>query len=179
MTTDQTRPARPSPAVLPLARAALRRDLTAFAAAVPRTPVEDRATWRALLRRWEVLAAALRTTGGAPDELGPLLTACRSGLQLLARGLARGDDRAALAVRTVAARECLARLATPADATADATASPTAADLAPVGDAVPWLLAGRRDAARSGAARRAAWWLGVRRLEALDRRAFRHAPDVV
>ncbi|MFL6117640.1 MAG: hemerythrin domain-containing protein, partial [Catenulispora sp.] len=35
---------------------AFRRDLAAFAAAVPATPVEDRVTWRRLQQRWELFA---------------------------------------------------------------------------------------------------------------------------
>src|SRR3954451_11567507 len=38
---------------------AFRRDLAAFAAAVPVTPVDDRATWRRLRQRWELFATGL------------------------------------------------------------------------------------------------------------------------
>src|SRR3712207_6726515 len=38
---------------------AFRRDLAAFAAAAPVTPVEDRDTWRALEERWQLFTAPL------------------------------------------------------------------------------------------------------------------------
>ncbi len=115
---------------------AFRRDLAAFASAVPRTPLTELATWRALLRRWEVFAevlhhhhhgedtwlwpaltakadAAERETLAAMEaeheEIDPLLDSCRAGLRMLAAGHARADDRAAVAVRMAAARESLGR----------------------------------------------------------------------
>ena len=115
---------------------AFRRDLAAFASAVPRTPLTELDTWRALLRRWEVFAevlhhhhhgedtwlwpalmekadAAERETLAAMEaeheEIDPLLDSCLAGLRALAAGHARADDRAALAVRMAAARESLGR----------------------------------------------------------------------
>ncbi|NYD41252.1 hemerythrin domain-containing protein [Nocardioides panaciterrulae] len=115
---------------------AFRRDLAAFAQAVPHTPLEDRAAWLALLRRWEVFAGALHHHHRGEDtwlwpalleradrdeqavlaameaehgEIDPLLEASRRGLALLASGRGRPDDRAALGVRLCAARESLAR----------------------------------------------------------------------
>jgi hypothetical protein len=114
---------------------AFRRDLAAFAAAVPRTPVEDRATWQALAARWELFAhtlhhhhsgedtwlwpALLERAGDEDREtleameaehagLDPLLQASAAGFATMA---AHGDEdvRAALAVRLVAARESLGR----------------------------------------------------------------------
>ena len=117
---------------------AFRRDLAAFARAVPRTPLSDTATWRALLQRWEVFAEVLhhhhdgedtwlwpalmekadaaeretlRAMEAEHEEIDPLLATCRAGLQVLATHGAEGraDARAALAVRMTAARESLAR----------------------------------------------------------------------
>jgi hemerythrin HHE cation binding domain-containing protein len=115
---------------------AFRRDLAAFAAAVPRTPPTEVATWWALLRRWELFAevlhhhhrgedawlwpALLERADGAEreileameaehHEIDPLLAACLAGLRRLARGGAGTDDRAALAVRLAATRESLGR----------------------------------------------------------------------
>jgi hypothetical protein len=114
---------------------AFRRDLAAFAAVVPRTPVADRATWRALASRWELFARALHhhhseedawlwpallERAGAEDratleameaehaDIDPLLEAAAAGLAAMETD---GDEdvRAALAVRLVAARESLAR----------------------------------------------------------------------
>src|SRR3954452_23101257 len=51
-----------------------RRDLAAFAAAVRATPVEDRKTWKALLRRWELFSIALHHHHSGEDEwLWPVL----------------------------------------------------------------------------------------------------------
>jgi hypothetical protein len=113
-----------------------RRDLAAFAAGVPRTPVADLARWRALLRRWETFSevlhrhhheedtwlwpflleradAAERETLRAMEaehaEIDPLLTACGTGLRALAEGRGDRDVRAALAVRLTATRESLGR----------------------------------------------------------------------
>ncbi|MFC4783743.1 hemerythrin domain-containing protein [Nocardioides sp. MAHUQ-72] len=115
---------------------AFRRDLAAFARAVPRTPITEPATWRALLRRWEVFSEALHhhhrgedtwlwpalvakadaderqvltAMAAEHDEIDPLLTGCLAGLRMLAGGHASPDDRAALAVRLCAARESLGR----------------------------------------------------------------------
>jgi hypothetical protein len=115
---------------------AFRRDLAAFARAVPRTPITDLATWRALLSRWEAFAEALHhhhhgedtwlwpvlmERAEAPEQqtllamaaehedIDPLLASCLAGLRQLAAGHGRADDRAALSVRLAAARECLGR----------------------------------------------------------------------
>ncbi|TWG93945.1 hemerythrin HHE cation binding domain-containing protein [Nocardioides sp. J9] len=88
-----------------------RRDLRKFAAAAPATPVDDRATWRALLTRWDRFAGILHhhhsgeDTGIWPwlmaradaderatleameaehDEIDPTLAACRDLLAVLA-----------------------------------------------------------------------------------------------
>jgi hypothetical protein len=53
---------------------AFRRDLASFAAAVARTPVEDREAWRALARRWGQFARILHLHHAGEDEiLWPLL----------------------------------------------------------------------------------------------------------
>ena len=118
---------------------AFRRDLAAFAAAVPATPVEAAATWRALAQRWAGFAAWLHEHHSGEDAgLWPLLlervdaagdAAGRATLEAMeaehaeidplleacARGFARmaeggtADDRGALAVRTAAARDALGR----------------------------------------------------------------------
>jgi hypothetical protein len=114
---------------------AFRRDLAAFAAAAQHTPVEDRATWRLLARRWDVLTDVLHhhhtgeDTGlwpwllehGTPGdretleameaehaEIDPLLGACTEGMARLADH-ADEDARAALAVRLAATRDSLSR----------------------------------------------------------------------
>jgi hemerythrin-like domain-containing protein len=114
---------------------AFRRDLTAFAAVVPHTPVEDTATWRALADRWALFADALHHHHSGEDtwlwpalleradgeergtllameaeheEIDPLLEASATGFTRMAAG-ADEDCRAALAVRLVAARESLGR----------------------------------------------------------------------
>jgi type IV secretory pathway VirJ component len=114
---------------------AFRRDLAAFAAAVPATPVDRCATWHALARRWELFAEALhghhegedehiwpalleRATPAAREtleameaehsEIDPILEACRSGFARLSQA-PDADARAALSVRLVAAKESLAR----------------------------------------------------------------------
>lgn len=118
-----------------VAHHAFRRDLAAFAEAVPRTPVEDRAAWSAMVQRWAAFSAVLHHHHHGEDEwlwpelmrrvepheratleameaehgeIDPLLEACRDGLATMARG---GSEqvRSALAVRLVAARESLAR----------------------------------------------------------------------
>jgi hemerythrin-like domain-containing protein len=118
---------------------AFRRDLAAFAAVVPHTPVTDTATWRALADRWAVFADALHHHHAGEDTwlwpalleradeeervtllameaehegIDPLLEASAAGFARLASGAdedADEDVRAALAVRLVAARESLGR----------------------------------------------------------------------
>jgi hemerythrin-like domain-containing protein len=114
---------------------AFRRDLAALAEAVPVTPVEDRATWRALADRWDLFSTTLhhhhegedawiwpalveradegeRATLAAMEaehaEIDPLLEACAAGFARM-REHADTDARSALAVRLVAARESLGR----------------------------------------------------------------------
>jgi hypothetical protein len=114
---------------------AFRRDLRAFAAAVPVTPVGDLATWRRLRDRWALFGtilhhhhsieddhiwpllmaradAAGRDTlaamEGEHEEIDPLLAACRQGFDALAAG-ATSDVRASLEIRVVAAGERLGR----------------------------------------------------------------------
>lgn len=130
--------AHPGPidmAMMYLMHHAFRRDLRAFSAAVPRTPLDDRESWRALAERWEVFSTALHhhhqgedqwiwpvlTERVEPDErttleemeaehseIDPILEACAAGL---ARMVSRpdADIRAALGVRLTAAKESLAR----------------------------------------------------------------------
>lgn len=72
-----------------------RRDLAAFARAVGRTPVEDRATWRALDRRWQVFATILHNHHtGEVSGIWPLL---------LERADAAGDADARTVVEAMAA----------------------------------------------------------------------------
>ena len=152
---------------------ALRRDLAAFARAVPRTPVAELDTWRALLRRWDVLTGVLRQTlrpmEAEHDEIDRLLSSCGAGLRKHVTGHAGADDRAALAVRLCAARESLGRHL-------------AHEDLEPLQLPVPlpWALHQvpedvRRDLLRAARpAQRTIWRMTHRRFERLDRRAFRH-----
>lgn len=114
---------------------AFRRDLRDFTDAVPRTPVDDRAAWQALARRWEHLSVPLhihhheedtllwpflleradeehRATLEAMEaehaEIDPALTACAEGFARMAEHPDH-DTRAALAVRLAAVRESLGR----------------------------------------------------------------------
>lgn len=114
---------------------AFRRDLAAFARAVPATPVEDRTTWQALAHRWTRFAEVLHHHHTGEDSglwplllervspadrevleameaeherIDPLLEACASGFARMAAG-GGTDERAALAVRTAAARDDLGR----------------------------------------------------------------------
>ena len=114
---------------------AFRRDLAAFAAAAEVTPSDDRATWQALARRWEMFSTALHHHHAGEDaglwprllevadeqgratleameaeheEIDPMLEACAAGFARLADHDDE-DARRALAVRLVAARESLAR----------------------------------------------------------------------
>jgi hypothetical protein len=122
--------------VMYLMHHAFRRDLAAFARAVPRTPLSEAHTWRALLRRWEVFSEVLhhhhrgedtwlwpvlmekadaaeqetlRAMEAEHEDIDPLLESCATGLRRLADGQGAADDRAALAVRLCAAREGLQR----------------------------------------------------------------------
>src|SRR5688500_17295469 len=54
---------------------AFRRDLGAFAGAVARTPVSDRATWRRLNERWKLFSFVLHHHHHAGEDAGlwPLL----------------------------------------------------------------------------------------------------------
>ena len=116
-----------------------RRDLAAFADRVPAVAVDDAATWRALARRWDGFAHVLHNHHSGEDAglwplllqrvdaagdaggrvtleamaaehagIDPLLEACARGFARMAQG-GTADDRAALAVRTAAAREALGR----------------------------------------------------------------------
>jgi hypothetical protein len=118
-----------------LAHHAFRRDLRDFARAVPATPVDDRAAWRALERRWAVFADVLHHHHSGEDqhlwpalvtraegrdretveamedehaEIDPLLEGCRDGLAAMVTAPS-ADTRSALAVRLAAARESLGR----------------------------------------------------------------------
>jgi hypothetical protein len=125
--------------VMYLVHHAFRRDLADFAAAVPLTPVEDRAAWQALRERWGLFSAVLHHHHTGEDVgLWPLLLERldaegdvdgRATLEAMAAehddidpllaaceaGFDRlaqtpdDDARAALTVRVVAAREHLAR----------------------------------------------------------------------
>jgi hemerythrin-like domain-containing protein len=118
---------------------AFRRDLARFTDAVGATPLEDRATWKALAARWDRFFEVLHHHHSAEDdliwpylteradatervtleameeehgEIDPLLTSVAEGFAALAgdRVPAGGDDlRAALRVRMAATRDCLAR----------------------------------------------------------------------
>jgi len=203
---------------------AFRRDLAALARAVPRTPVTEHATWRALLRRWEVFAEALhhhhhgedtwlwpalveradpaeqetlRAMETEHDEIDPLLASCLAGLRRLATGHAQIDDRAALAVRLCAARECLGRhLAheereamrilqrhlTPEEFEAVDARFVESLQTRRLLALVPWALHEVPEDVRRGVLRRArpaqrvVWRLTHRRFERRDRHAFRHLP---
>ena len=114
---------------------AFRRDLAAFAKAVPVTPLDDRAAWRAMAERWQRFSTFLhhhhhgedtwlwpflvqRATGdersvleAMEDEhadLDPGLQACTAGFARLA-DQPDADARAALSVRLTAVRESLGR----------------------------------------------------------------------
>ncbi len=114
---------------------AFRRDLDRFVVAVRDTPVEDRVTWHALRRRWELFCGVLHDHHVAEDaglwpelvrrtaaddaaqavldamaaehlEIDPLLEAVSDGFDRVAAA-ADADARAGLEVRMVAARERL------------------------------------------------------------------------
>ena len=118
---------------------AFRRDLGRFATAVAETPLEDRATWKALGARWDRFFTILHHHHTMEDEyiwpflleradaherevleameaehsqIDPLLTSVAEGITALAADrLPEGaeDLRAALRVRVVATRDTLAR----------------------------------------------------------------------
>jgi hypothetical protein len=116
---------------------AFRRDLRAFAGAVAGTRAGDRRAWRAMHDRWQLFTLVLHEHHTGEDaglwplllervdaagdaagratlaamaaehaDLDPLLAACSAGFERLA-GHADDDARAALEVRTVAARQLL------------------------------------------------------------------------
>jgi hemerythrin-like domain-containing protein len=118
-----------------LAHHAFRRDLAAFATAVPLTPVEDREAWQALAERWAMFAEVLHHHHKAEDDwlwpllaeradaegratleameaeheqIDPTLEACAAGFARLAQR-ADLDARSALSVRLTAVREGLGR----------------------------------------------------------------------
>jgi hypothetical protein len=162
---DTTADASPS-STRELTIAAIRRDLSAFAAAVRATPVQDGAAWHALARRWGYVTDSLDDSDAEmPSELGGLLNACSRGMCQLGQGAGSGDERAALAVRIVAVREHLARHGGPMP-------------IAP--GPLPWLLLGlpddqrRRALRRAGTAPRWRWRMTHRAFERLDERAFRY-----
>ena len=204
---------------------AFRRDLAAFASAVPRTPRTELPTWRALVRRWEIFSEVLhhhhhgedtwlwpalleraepaeqetlRAMEAEHEEIDPLLSACRNGLERLARGHASADDQAALAVRLCAARESLGRHLAHEERDAmrilqrhltpeehEAIHTRFVEDLAPsrLLALVPWAMhrvpaeAHDRVWTTAAPAQRIVWRLTHRRFERLDRRAFRYAVD--
>ena len=114
---------------------AFRRDLEAFAKAVPATPVDDRQCWEAMAERWERFSRFLhhhhhgedtwlwpflmervspedRSTLEAMEaehaDIDPALEACASGFARMAER-PDADTRAALSVRLTAVRESLGR----------------------------------------------------------------------
>jgi DNA-binding MarR family transcriptional regulator len=122
-------------AMMYVAHHAFRRDLEAFCSAVRHTPLEDRLTWAALLRRWELFSAALHHHHNGEDEwlwpvlveraesdekallvamedehaeIDPALEACSAGFRRLA-AVADEDARRALVVRVTATQAALAR----------------------------------------------------------------------
>ena len=113
---------------------AFRRDLTAFAAAVPRTPLDDRVAWKALAARWELFSSTLHSHHEGEDEhvwpalmdraaaderaileameaehavIDPTLTACRDGLSQMSDQPTE-EGRSTLSVQLAAASEHLA-----------------------------------------------------------------------
>ncbi|PWN03287.1 hemerythrin domain-containing protein [Nocardioides silvaticus] len=122
--------------VMYLMHHAFRRDLRKFAEAVPRTPVDDRATWVALAERWERFSEILHHHHSGEDagiwpflleradeseretllameaeheKIDPLLQRASDGFAQLAAGADRPRDelRAALAVRLAEAQQLL------------------------------------------------------------------------
>ena len=113
---------------------AFRRDLSAFAAAVPRTPLDDHVAWTALAARWELFSSTLHNHHEGEDEhiwpalmdrasaderavleameaehaiIDPTLTACRDGLTQMSNH-PTGEGRSALTLHLAAAGEHLA-----------------------------------------------------------------------
>jgi hypothetical protein len=122
-------------AMMYVAHHGFRRDLEAFCAAVQATPVEDRATWKALLRRWELFSISLHHHHQGEDawlwpvlieraeasekqllvamenehaQIDPALEACLTGLRRLAE-TADEDAHAAIVVRMTATKEAIYR----------------------------------------------------------------------
>ena len=202
---------------------AFRRDLAAFAAVAPHTPVEDTATWQALADRWALFAEALHHHHEGEDawlwpalldradaedrqtllameaeheQIDPLLTAAAAGFTRLAAG-ADEDVRAGLAVRLVAARECLGRhlAREETDAMRVLQAHFRQEDWDAIDERfkegitfskivtlVPWALHEVPTVAlpdlfaRTGAAHKVIWRLTRRRFARAEARAFRYAP---
>jgi hemerythrin-like domain-containing protein len=199
---------------------AFRRDLAAFAAAASATPVTDRDTWKALADRWALFAevlhehhtgedngvwpflmdradaegrATLEAMEAEHSEIDPLLEACGAGFEVLATR-ADDDERAALAVRLVAARESLGRhlaheeteaialiqeLMTPEDwHRIDEEHFKKGHGIGYFAKLVPWATHGlRRDAraqafAEAGKPFEMLWWLTRRSFERRERKAF-------
>jgi hypothetical protein len=122
-------------AMMYVAHHGFRRDLDAFCTAVRATPVDDRAAWKALLRRWDLFSIALHHHHSGEDrwlwpvligraepeekellvamenehgEIDPALEEVVAGLRLLAEK-ADEDSRAALVVRMTATKEAIYR----------------------------------------------------------------------
>jgi hemerythrin-like domain-containing protein len=199
---------------------AFRRDLAAFAAAASATPVTDRDTWKALADRWALFAevlhehhtgedngvwpflmdradaegrATLEAMEAEHSEIDPLLETCGAGFEVLATR-ADDDERAALAVRLVAARESLGRhlaheeteaialiqeLMTPEDwHRIDEEHFKKGHGIGYFAKLVPWATHGlRRDAraqafAEVGKPFEVLWWLTRRSFERRERKAF-------
>ena len=201
---------------------AFRRDLAAFAAAVPHTPVDDLVTWQSLADRWTLFAetlhhhhsgedawlwpALLEVAGpddrdtleameAEHDDIDPLLEAVGAGFDRMAAGAAE-DERAALAVRLVATRECLGRhlVHEETDAMRVLQEHFTQADWDALDEKfregitfrtvvvlVPWALHGVPSAAlpdlftRTGSAHHLIWRLTHRRFARAEQRTFRYA----
>jgi hemerythrin-like domain-containing protein len=119
--------------VMYLMHHAFRRDLRKLGTAVPRTPVDDRATWVSLAARWERFSEILHHHHSGEDagiwpfllrhaddaervtllameaeheKIDPLLQSCGEGFAALAAG-GTAEVRAALAVRLAEARQLL------------------------------------------------------------------------
>jgi hypothetical protein len=122
-------------AMMYVAHHGFRRDLEAFCSAVRRTPVEDRSTWSALQRRWELFSTALHHHHSGEDawlwpvlierataderglllameaehaEIDPALAECSAGFRRLAEA-ADEDAHRALIVRVTATQAALQR----------------------------------------------------------------------